>query len=74
MPTLDLNLLQTLAVATLLFFVGQLTVQRSALLQRCSIPVPVVGGVLFALLVAVVDAVADLQFTMHESLPSSTEQ
>jgi ESS family glutamate:Na+ symporter len=66
--TLSLNLLETLAVATALFFIGQLIVQRSEFLQRYSIPVPVVGGVLFALLLAVASLVLDLQFTMDESL------
>lgn len=66
--TLSLNLLETLAVATLLFFVGQLIVQRSGFLQRYSIPVPVVGGVLFALLLAAASLVLDLQFSMDESL------
>ena len=65
--TLDLDLLETLALATALFFVGQLIVTRSAFLQRYSIPVPVVGGVLFALLLAVVGLVTNLQFTMDES-------
>jgi glutamate:Na+ symporter, ESS family len=66
-PTLDLNLLETLALATALFFVGQLIVARSSFLQRYSIPVPVVGGVLFALVLALVGLVTDLQFTMDES-------
>lgn len=68
MRTVDLNLPQTLAVATALFFVGQLMVQRSAFLQRYSIPVPVVGGVLFALVLAAVGLVVDFRFTMDESL------
>jgi ESS family glutamate:Na+ symporter len=42
--TIDLDRLGTLALATALFFVGQLCVRRSAFLQRYSIPVPVVGG------------------------------
>jgi len=67
MKTLELNLLATLALATALFFIGQLIVQRSTLLQRYSIPVPVVGGVLFALLLAVVGLIADLQVTMDDS-------
>ena len=67
MRTLDLNLLATLALATALFFIGQLIVQRSTFLQRYSIPVPVVGGVLFALLLAVAGLVADVQLTMDDS-------
>ena len=67
MKNLELNLLATLALATALFFIGQFIVQRSTLLQRYSIPVPVVGGVLFALLLALVGLVAELQVTMDDS-------
>lgn len=67
MKTVELNLLATLALATVLFFIGQLIVQRSTFLQRYSIPVPVVGGVLFALLLAVAGLVADFQLTMDDS-------
>jgi ESS family glutamate:Na+ symporter len=65
--TIGLNLLETLALATALFFVGQLIVRSSALLQRYSIPVPVVGGVLFALVLAVAGLVAHVQFTFDEA-------
>jgi len=65
--TLELNLIGTLALATALFFVGQFLVRRSAFLQRYSIPVPVVGGVLFALALAVASLVADVDFRMDES-------
>ena len=65
--TIGLNLIETLALATALFFVGQLIVQRSSFLQRYSIPVPVVGGVLCALVLAVLGLVADLQLSMDES-------
>jgi ESS family glutamate:Na+ symporter len=65
--TVELNLLATLALATALFFIGQFIVQRSAFLQRYSIPVPVVGGVLFALLLAIAGLVADVQFKMDDS-------
>ena len=41
MTTIDLDLLETLGLATALFFVGQLIVNRSAFLQRYSITVPV---------------------------------
>jgi ESS family glutamate:Na+ symporter len=68
LKTIDLGLLETLALASALFFVGQLVVRRSAALQRYSIPVPVVGGVLFALAVAAVGVAAKLQFTTNETL------
>jgi ESS family glutamate:Na+ symporter len=67
MKTLELDLLGTLALATALFFLGQFIVRRSAFLQRYSIPVPVVGGVLFALVLAMVSLVADVEFRMDDS-------
>jgi len=66
--TFDLSTLQTLALATALFFIGQFIVQRSTLLQRYSIPVPVVGGVLFALFMAVLGLVFGVEVSMDESL------
>jgi ESS family glutamate:Na+ symporter len=66
--TLNLNLFVTLAAATTLFFVGQLIVRQSAVLQRYSIPVPVVGGVLFALGLALVGLVTPLEFAIDETL------
>ena len=68
MRTIDLNLLHTLGIATALFFVGLVIVQRSAWLQRYSIPVPVVGGVLCALALAIVGLVTHVQFGFDESL------
>jgi ESS family glutamate:Na+ symporter len=66
--TLNLNLFATLAAATALFFVGQLIVRQSALLQRYSIPVPVVGGVLFALVLALAGLARPVDFTIDETL------
>jgi ESS family glutamate:Na+ symporter len=66
--TLNLNLFATLAAATALFFVGQLIVRQSAVLQRFSIPVPVVGGVLFALVLALVGLVMPVEFAIDETL------
>jgi ESS family glutamate:Na+ symporter len=65
--TLELDLLGTLALATTLYFLGQFIVRRSAFLQRYSIPVPVVGGVLFALVLAAASLVADVEFRMDDS-------
>lgn len=67
MKTLELNLLWTLALATALFFIGQFIVRRSPFLQRYSIPVPVVGGVLFALALALASVATDIQFAMDDS-------
>jgi ESS family glutamate:Na+ symporter len=65
--TLELDLLGTLALATALYFLGQFIVRRSEFLQRYSIPVPVVGGVLFALVLAAASVVADVEFRMDDS-------
>jgi ESS family glutamate:Na+ symporter len=51
MLTLKLDLLQTLSLAAILYFVGLQLRQRIALLDRLNIPAAVVGGLLFALLV-----------------------
>ena len=53
MVTLKLDLLQTLSLAAVLYFVGLQLRQRIALLDRLNIPAAVVGGLLFALLVLV---------------------
>jgi ESS family glutamate:Na+ symporter len=53
MLTLKLDLLQTLSLAAVLYFVGLQLRQRIAWLDRLNIPAAVVGGLLFALLVLV---------------------
>ena len=67
LTTFDLDLLQTLVLATALFFLGHFLVGRSEFLQRYSIPVPVVGGVLFAVAVAIAGLVAHVQFGIEAS-------
>jgi glutamate:Na+ symporter, ESS family len=59
--------LQTLALATALYFLGLFLVRRVAWLQRYSIPVPVVGGVLFAVAAAIAGLVAHVQFGVDSS-------
>ncbi len=51
MLSLKLDLLQTLSVAAVLFYVGLQLRRRIAWLDRLNIPAAVVGGLLFALLV-----------------------
>jgi len=67
LTTYSLDLLQTLGLATALYFVGHFLVGRSEFLQRYSIPVPVVGGVLFALAAAVAGLVVHIQFDVDPS-------
>ncbi len=53
MLSLKLDLLQTLSLAAVLYFVGLQLRQRIAWLDRLNIPAAVVGGLVFALLVLV---------------------
>ena len=67
LTTFNLDLLQTLVLATGLYFLGHYLVRRIPFLARYSIPVPVVGGVLFAVAAALAGIVAHLQFGIDTS-------
>ena len=56
MRTIELNLVYTLVLSLLVYFVGQWLVDRVQLLKRFSIPGPVVGGSLVAVALARADA------------------
>ena len=49
MFTLSMDMLQTAALAMMLFLLGRFIVSRVEFLQRCCIPAPVVGGLVFAI-------------------------
>lgn len=51
LPTLKLDLTQTLALAALVLIVGYALQSRIPLFKRASIPAPIIGGLLFAVLV-----------------------
>ncbi|MHB1327780.1 MAG: sodium/glutamate symporter [Gemmatimonadales bacterium] len=51
MPTLSLDLIETLAVAALVLFVGYGLGRRVPFLDRYNIPAPVIGGFLLALVI-----------------------
>jgi ESS family glutamate:Na+ symporter len=53
--TIQLDLLSTLLIAFPVLFGGRALIRRSAILARFSIPAPVVGGVITAVLLAVLD-------------------
>ena len=55
MKSVQLDLLSTILVAFLVLFGGRALIKRSSILARFSIPAPVVGGVIMAILLAVVD-------------------
>ena len=55
------NAMQTLTVAILLLFVGSSVINRVAFLRDNNIPIPVVGGMVFALLTTVLFMAFDTQ-------------
>ena len=57
MRTIGFDLISTLLVSILVFFVGRFLVGRVSFLGRLNIPAPVVGGGLVAILLAVADGV-----------------
>jgi glutamate:Na+ symporter, ESS family len=71
MTTVQVNLLYTLVVALLVFFAGQMLVRRVGVLQRFSLPPPVVGGVLIAVILAMADGFAGTRVSFDMSLKDS---
>ena len=73
MLTIQLDMLQTAALAMILFLIGRFTVSHVAFFQRCCIPAPVIGGLIFAILHLVAYQTGILTFTFDESvLPLGT--
>jgi ESS family glutamate:Na+ symporter len=68
MTKIELNLIYTLLLAAVVFFVGQVLASRVAVLRRFSIPAPVVGGVLVAVALAFADGLLDTRVTFNMSL------
>jgi len=71
MTTVQVNLLYTLVVALLVYFAGQMLVRRVGVLQRFSLPPPVVGGVLIAVILAMADGFAGTRVSFDMSLKDS---
>jgi len=68
---IELNLIFTLLAAMGVFFIGRALVSRVALLKRFSIPVPVVGGGLIAVVLALADGLFQVRFAFNLSLKDS---
>lgn len=66
--TIQINLLYTLLVALVVLFAGQLLARRVAWLDRFSVPAPVVGGCLIAIVLAFADGVAGARVSFDMSL------
>ena len=68
MRTIQLDLLFTILAALVVFFTGRALTAHSAFLKRFSIPPPVVGGVLVAILLALADGFAGVRISFDMSL------
>lgn len=71
MITIQLDMLQTAALAMILFLIGRFTVSHVAFFQRCCIPAPVIGGLIFAILHLVTYQTGILTFTFDETLKTA---
>jgi ESS family glutamate:Na+ symporter len=58
---IDLDPVQNLAIAILVLYTGSFVISRSRFLREHNIPVPVVGGLLFAAITAVLYGSLDIR-------------
>ena len=65
MQTIQLNLIQTLLVALVVLFIGRALTEKVGVLKRFSIPAPVVGGVLIAIILALADGLLHVRFAFN---------
>ena len=68
---LDVNVVLTLVVAIVVLLVGRLIVARVAFLNRYSIPDPVVGGLIAAVVITALRFGAGVQISFDMSLQST---
>lgn len=68
--TINIDQLQTLAVAILVLFVGAIIIKRVGFLRNYNIPEPVVGGILFAILSAVLHSGLDIDLSFDAGMRS----
>jgi ESS family glutamate:Na+ symporter len=71
MKTFELDLIHTLLLAMVVLFVGRGLVAKIGILQRFSIPAPVVGGGLVAILLAFGDGLAGIKLSFNMAMKDS---
>jgi ESS family glutamate:Na+ symporter len=69
--TFELDLISTILVSMLVLFGGRALVAHVGVLQRFSIPAPVVGGGIVAILLAFADGLGGLKFAFNMALKDS---
>ena len=70
MPVLKLDMIQTLALASVVLFMGYGVRKRVGVLDRFNIPAPVIGGFLFAALALALRQTSVLSFEFTTTLQS----
>jgi glutamate:Na+ symporter, ESS family len=71
MKTFELDLIHTLLLAMVVLFVGRGLVAKIGVLQRFSIPAPVVGGGLVAILLAFADGLVGVKLSFNMAMKDS---
>ncbi|MFZ5966841.1 MAG: sodium/glutamate symporter [Bacillota bacterium] len=65
---LQLDMIQTIALAVVVLFLGQTLRKRVSLLEKYCIPAPVIGGLIFAVLALVLKQTGMMSFEMDTTL------
>src|SRR5688572_22482848 len=71
MRTVEFDLIHTLLLAMVVLFAGRGLVARIGVLQRFSIPAPVVGGGLVAILLALADGLGGVKLSFNMAMKDS---
>lgn len=71
MGKLELDLIHTILLSMVVLFAGRWLVAKIGLLQRFSIPAPVVGGGIVAILLALADGLGGLKISFNMALKDS---
>lgn len=71
MPTIELNVIHTLLLAMVLLLVGRALVEKIEWLKRFSIPAPVIGGGLMAIVLAFADGLLGLKVSFNLAMKDS---
>ena len=71
MKAIELDLIHTILVSMIVLFAGRGLVAKIGVLQRFSIPAPVVGGGLVAILLAFADGLGGIKFAFNMGLKDS---
>ncbi len=69
---LELNMVQTIALAVILLLIGEYLVRKINILSKYCIPAPVVGGMLFAILALILKQSNIMEFQMDGTLQTLT--